>query len=71
MNEAVTLAMRPAPAGQATDRPALEGPSHRFGPRRALDGVGFTIMPGAFMVLFGLNGVIHEAISKLTLAADG
>ena len=70
MNEAVTLAMRPAPAGQATDRPALEGPSHRFGPRRALDGVGFTIMPGEFKVVLGLNGVIHEAFTRPTLAAD-
>jgi hypothetical protein len=57
MNEAVTLAMRPAPGGQATDR-------------RALDGVGFTIMPDEFMVLLCLNGVIHEAFTKLTLAAD-
>ncbi len=36
MNEAVTLAMRPAPAGQATDGLALKGPSHGFGPRLML-----------------------------------
>ena len=69
MIEALTLAMRPAPAGQATDRPALEEPSHRFGPRRALDGVGF-IMPGEFMVRLGLNGAIHEAFTELALTAD-
>ncbi len=56
MNAAVTLATRPAPAGQATDR-------------RALDGVGF-IMPGESMVLLCLNGAIHEAFTELTLAAD-
>ncbi len=56
MNEAVTLATRPAPAGQATDR-------------RALDGVGF-IMPGESMVLHGLNGTIHQAFTEPTLAAE-
>jgi hypothetical protein len=58
MNEAVTLAMRPAPAGQATDRPAP-----------AIDGVRF-IMPGESKVALGLNGAIHQAFGKLTLAAD-
>ncbi len=57
MNAAVILAMRPAPAGQATDR-------------RPLDGVGFPIMPGKLMVGLGMTGVFHEAFTGLTLAAD-
>ncbi len=56
MNEAVTLAMRPAPAGQATGQ-------------RALDGVRF-IMPGGSKVALGLNGAIHEAVTEPTWA-DG
>ena len=36
MNEAVTLAVRPAPAGQAADGLALKGLSHSFGPRLML-----------------------------------
>ncbi len=56
MNEAVTLAMRPAPAGQATDR-------------RARDGVKL-IRPGGSKVALGLSGAIHEAFTESTLAAD-
>ncbi len=58
MNEAVTLAMRPAPAGQATDRPTP-----------VPDGVR-SVMPGEAMVVFGPNGAIHEVFTELKLAAD-
>ncbi len=57
MNAAVILAMRPALAGQATDR-------------RPLDGVGFPIMPGKLRARLGVTGVLHETFTGLTLAAD-
>ena len=34
------------------------------------EAVGFTIVPGEFMVALGLNGAIHEAFTEPTLAAD-
>jgi len=35
---------------------AVEGLGHRFGPRRVLKDVSFSIAPGDFTVLLGLNG---------------
>ena len=44
--------------GRTTSVPALEveGLSHSFGKRKALDGVSFAIRPGSFTVLLGQNG---------------
>ncbi len=57
-NYTITISIRPAPEAKATDRPAP-----------AIDGVR-VIMPGESKVALGLNGAIHQAFGKLTLAAD-
>ncbi len=57
--------------------PALEveGLSHSFGSRRALDGVGFTLMPGDFTALLGPNGAgkttLFALITRLHHAHGG
>jgi ABC-2 type transport system ATP-binding protein len=43
----------PYPGGAAL---AIEGVSHSYGARRALDDVSFTIAPASFTALLGLNG---------------
>ena len=35
---------------------AIEGVSHSYGPRKALDNVSFTVAAGSFTALLGLNG---------------
>ena len=35
---------------------AIEGVSHSYGPRQALDNVSVSIAPSTFAVLLGLNG---------------
>ena len=56
----------PAPA-DATETPALavEALSHSFGPRKALDEVGFAIAPGDFTVLLGQNGAGKTTLFSL------
>jgi ABC-2 type transport system ATP-binding protein len=44
---------------------AVEGLGHRFGPRRALDDVTFTVVPGDFTVLLGLNGAGKTTLFSL------
>jgi ABC-2 type transport system ATP-binding protein len=44
---------------------AVEGLSHSFGERKALDGVSFTIPPGAFTVLLGQNGAGKTTLFSL------
>ena len=50
-----------------TELPALsiEGLGHRFGPRRVLNDVSFSISPGDFMVLLGLNGAGKTTLFSL------
>jgi ABC-2 type transport system ATP-binding protein len=50
-----------------TEVPALsiEGLGHRFGPRRVLNDVSFSISPGDFMVLLGLNGAGKSTLFSL------
>src|ERR1700726_151564 len=47
--------------------PALagEGLGHRFGPRRVLKDVSFSIAPGDFTVLLGLNGAGKTTLFSL------
>jgi ABC-2 type transport system ATP-binding protein len=57
--------------------PALEveGLAHSFGRRRALDGVSFTVQPGAFTVLLGQNGAgkttLFNLITRLYASRSG
>ena len=41
------------------DTPALsiDGVSHSYGARKALDGVTFAVSPASFVMLLGLNGI--------------
>ncbi|MEX2009940.1 MAG: ATP-binding cassette domain-containing protein, partial [Dongiaceae bacterium] len=56
-----------APPPTAAGPPALEveGLSHSFGERKALDGVSFAIRPGAFTVLLGQNGAGKTTLFSL------
>ena len=49
----------------ATPALAVEGVSHSFGARKALDEVGFAIAPGAFTVLLGQNGAGKTTLFSL------
>src|ERR1700756_109697 len=44
---------------------AIEGVSHRYGARQALDGVTFAIAPATFTVLLGLNGAGKSTLFSL------
>jgi ABC-2 type transport system ATP-binding protein len=44
---------------------AVEGLGHRFGPRRVLKNVSFSIEPGEFTVLLGLNGAGKTTLFSL------
>jgi ABC-2 type transport system ATP-binding protein len=44
---------------------AVEGLGHRFGPRRVLKDVSFSIVPGDFTVLLGLNGAGKTTLFSL------
>jgi ABC-2 type transport system ATP-binding protein len=67
MNQAVAVAKEWAPVAPAGAVPALavEGLSHSFGQRRALDDAAFTIMPGEFTVLLGQNGAGKTTLFSL------
>jgi ABC-2 type transport system ATP-binding protein len=55
---------RAAPAS-AESALAVEGLSHRFGPREVLRQVSFTLNPHAFTVLLGLNGAGKTTLFSL------
>src|ERR1700737_5089256 len=44
---------------------AVEGLGHRFGPRRGLKDVSFSVAPGDFTVLLGLNGAGKTTLFSL------
>src|SRR6478735_4502742 len=52
-DQATGLPGPPYPDGAAL---AIEGVSHSYGSRKALDNVGFTVAPRSFTALLGLNG---------------
>ena len=60
---AASSATLAAPAGEAAL--AVEGLSHSFGERRALQDVSFAIGPGQFTVLLGLNGAGKTTLFSL------
>jgi ABC-2 type transport system ATP-binding protein len=44
---------------------SVEGVSHSYGPRRALDSVTFAVKPASFVVLLGLNGAGKSTLFSL------
>ena len=48
---------------------AIEGLSHFYGARQALDDVSFSIAPSTFAVLLGLNGAGKSTLFSLTSEA--
>ena len=44
---------------------SIEGLGHRFGPRRVLNDVSFSVAPGDFTVLLGLNGAGKTTLFSL------
>src|ERR1700745_1809255 len=44
---------------------SVEGLGHRFGPRRVLNDVSFSVAPGDFTVLLGLNGAGKTTLFSL------
>jgi ABC-2 type transport system ATP-binding protein len=44
---------------------AIDGVSHSYGARRALDGVTFAVRPASFVVLLGLNGAGKSTLFSL------
>src|SRR5215468_6335561 len=74
---AVDLSVGTAREAALTDLPALsiEGLGHRFGPRRVLNQVSFSVAPGDFTVLLGLNGAgkttLFSLATRLYLQREG
>jgi ABC-2 type transport system ATP-binding protein len=52
----------PVPRGAAL---TIEGVSHHYGARRALDDVSFTVAPASFTALLGLNGAGKSTLFSL------
>jgi ABC-2 type transport system ATP-binding protein len=50
---------------EAPSAVAVEGVSHSYGPRKALDDVSFDIRPATFAVLLGLNGAGKSTLFSL------
>lgn len=61
----------------APETPALsiQGLSHSYGARKALDAVSFNVVPGSFTVLLGLNGAgkstLFSLVTRLYAAREG
>ena len=48
----------------------VSGLSHAYGPRKALDDVGFAVAPGRFCALLGPNGAGKSCLLYTSDAAD-
>jgi ABC-2 type transport system ATP-binding protein len=60
---------RPDPA--ATPALSIEGVSHSYGARRALDNVSFAVAPATFAALLGLNGAGKSTLFSLVTRLFG
>src|SRR5437879_7064284 len=67
-NTVPDLAPKFDPRGTAL---AIEGDSHSYGARRALDDVSFTIAPASFTALLGLNGAGKSTLFSLVTRLFG
>jgi ABC-2 type transport system ATP-binding protein len=50
---------------------AIEGVSHSYGPRKALDNVGFSVAAGSFTALLGLNGAGKSTLFSIVTRLFG
>jgi ABC-2 type transport system ATP-binding protein len=50
---------------------AIDGVSHSYGPRRALDNISFTVAPQSFTALLGLNGAGKSTLFSLVTRLFG
>ncbi len=50
---------------------AIEGVSHSYGPRKALDNVSFTVAAGSFTALLGLNGAGKSTLFSIVTRLFG
>jgi ABC-2 type transport system ATP-binding protein len=54
---------------------SIQGLSHSYGVRKALDAVSFNVAPGSFTVLLGLNGAgkstLFSLVTRLYAAREG
>jgi ABC-2 type transport system ATP-binding protein len=50
---------------------AIEGVSHHYGPRKALDNVSFTVGAGSFTALLGLNGAGKSTLFSIVTRLFG
>jgi ABC-2 type transport system ATP-binding protein len=55
----------PDPSFPAAVALAIEGVSHSYGPRKALDNVSFAVTAGSFTALLGLNGAGKSTLFSL------
>jgi ABC-2 type transport system ATP-binding protein len=50
---------------------AIEGVSHNYGPRKALDDISFTVASGSFTALLGLNGAGKSTLFSIVTRLFG